>query len=392
MVGLFCFVLGIRLAAWLMVKSIHMPTIGDETSYWQRAQALRQHDWKGFYGDGLWPPLHAALLSIAPTVDRARLVNLFIASITTIPLYELALRLAGPNAALLAVVAFAVYPVFIAFSHLLWSESVFTLFLVISAYVFVLFADTSDARHAVALGISLGLLGLTRSSAVPYALGYLALLLALHQLDAVVLVAGCLSVMWLPWLAILRAREGRWVALCTGNGYNLYLGNNPYLPVMSPDKTRVLQPNADSLGKHLRSAAGIAGPAGIPQLDAIAQIEALKFIKSNPTLFLHRCAERLVTMLSPDYFVRRHFDFGLYPKAWNRNAVVRAITIGHWIILAIGLAGTIYLSSHRALFAMLLTAGFLFPTLSIAPSRLNIPTLVLLTVPFGHAVDRFLWP
>jgi hypothetical protein len=71
-------------------------------------------------------------------------------------------------------------------------------------------------------------------------------------------------------------------------------------------------------------------------------------------------------------------------------AFVWANGIGHWIILVMGLIGTFYLSSHRALFAMLLTAGFVFPTLSIAPSRLNIPTLVLLTVPLGCAVDMLL--
>lgn len=385
--ALFLLVLVVRLAAWRMVASIRMPTVGDETSYWERAQALRRRDWRGFYGDGLWPPLHPAVLAIAPTVQWARLVNVFVASLTAVPLHLLALRLTGPDAARFAVLAFAVYPVFVAFSHLLWSESLFSLLLVTCSYLFVVLSDTGDWRHAALLGTSLGLLGLTRSSALAYAAGFLVLLFAGTQSAPAAVTAACATMLWLPWLVVLRVRQGRWVALCTGNGYNLYLGNNPYLPLLSPDKTTVLQPNADNLGKHLRDAAGIEGPAGIPQLDAVAQVEALAFIAAHPGAFLRRCAGRLLTLLSPDYFVRRHFDFGLYPKAWNRDAFVWANTLGHWLLLPAGLTGVVLLSSHRPLFAVLLVAGFLFPTLSIAPSRLNIPTLVVLTVPFGRTID-----
>jgi hypothetical protein len=119
-----------------------------------------------------------------------------------------------------------------------------------------------------------------------------------------------------------------------------------------------------------------------------ARAEAVEFIRAFPGLFLRRCAERLGDFASPDYFVRRHFEFGLYPPQWNKERVVLVDAIGHWLILALGLAGIGFLPGHRALFAALIAAGSIFPVVSIVPSRVNIPTLILLTIPAGVTATR----
>jgi len=377
---LFSLTFAIRFVAWSLVASNHMSTLFDESGYWERALALRRLDWKTLYGGGMWPPLYSVILAVASSVEGARFVNVLMASITAIPLYLLTSKLGGQRAAIVSVLAFAVYPVFVAFSHLLWSESLFSLLLVTAVYLFVLLRESGRLQWAVALGICMGLLGLTRSSAVPYVLVF-ALLLVLARQARPAAVMACLSVLiWLPWLITLRIHEGRTVLLATGNGYNLYLGNNPYLPLWSADKTSGVEPNTTLFYAHLDT---LGGEGTIAAKDVAAQAEAVAFIKAHPGLFLRRCIERLGEFASPDYFVRRHFEFGLYPAHWHKERVVLLNSVGHWLILGFGIAGIGILPRHRSLFAALIVAGSIFPVVSIVPSRLNIPTLILLTIPGG---------
>ncbi len=375
-----------RTIAWLWVAVGHIAPHGDERNYWEMAQAIQRHDWSAAYGNGIWPPLMPALLAISPTLEGARLINMVFGALTVIPLFLLAQRLSGTRAGLWAASIFGLYPVFVAFSHLLWSEAIFTFLLASCSYVYVLQLERPKPEYVLTIGICLGLMGLTRSSVMLFALGFVGLLAYRGQWRSGLMALAIACVMWAPWLFALHRAEGRFVFFSTANGYNLYWGNNPYLPLVEdPVHDKLNLEHCRAYYNHLHS---LTGGKTIREFDVTAGHEALAFIDANRGWFLARVPIKIGELWAHDWFVRRHFVLGIYPKLAVANEILAIDDVGHYLILALGLVGIVCLRRHRRLFVMILLAGSLLPIIGPSQTRYNLPMLMMLVVPAGIAISR----
>jgi Gpi18-like mannosyltransferase len=157
----------------------------------------------------LFPPFYSVLigaiaaLGVEP-VAAARLVTLLASSLTVLPLGLLTRRLFGNAAALSTALLFALLPLRLQISTMVWSESVYLLLIVTAAWLWAIERDRPSRWRAVTAGACLGLAYLTR----PEGLVAAAVLLALGAcgfgvwkraaLPSLALCAGALAAIALP--------------------------------------------------------------------------------------------------------------------------------------------------------------------------------------------------
>jgi 4-amino-4-deoxy-L-arabinose transferase-like glycosyltransferase len=394
--------LAIRLGVW-WTATPRMPPRYDETAYFERSvhfahllkaatseETAKAKDREGFYWEGRWPPLHPMIQGTmlwATGSERpwiSRLVPVLLSALTTWVVFVLTRRLAGRFAACVAALLHAVHPSFIAFSHLMWTESTYLLFwlLLLLAAVRAVDGIRSGSWRAawswsVITGLGLGLAGLTRATALPLFLLLPAWFLwkgRAHSARAAVaagvaLVVGCLVI--LPWQLELQKREGKTLLLTAFGWENVYLGNNPYVP----EGFGSTWGHPESRTRAHLTVVGYAREKEIHRSDAAREL-ALKEIRQNPRLFLQRCALRARMLFGTDFFTVRHLASATYPpgpKAW----------LGWlWMWLALAHVGTFGLAawglqsrstSHRSLLLLASLAVLVPPLVSVSMSRLNLP-------------------
>ena len=213
------------------------PLAGDELDYFwrgaERAQGIEPAD------TGFRPPLmeffYGALFRVTgPSIPAARIATVLISVLLLIPLHDIARRFGDRGTARLATVLAAVYPNFIAFSHYLWSETVY-LFLVLWGIALL---GSHVERPALwkpsVAGVAFGLSALTRVVGVAFPLlaaGWLVwisrseLRRSLRPLAAPACLLAAVALPIAPWTASLN-REGEPFAPITRTTWlNLYLGN-----------------------------------------------------------------------------------------------------------------------------------------------------------------------
>ena len=408
----------VRLLFLWPVVAARVQPLYDENDYLQRAVAWREilgtvaagerptpEVVTNAYGGGDWPPLHPMLLALGllfpgAGVGAARLVVALISAATTPLVYALTRRLASDGAARAAALLHLAYPGFVAYSHYLWSESTYMLLLLASMLAALDSADAPTAgsrtRRALVAGICLGGAALTRAGALPV----LAVLpvwlscrlarLGLRPLAAVVVLLCSIGVL-LPWLLALRAREGHWVPVSTMTGYNLALGNNPWVPPgygscwgIEPCKARLMTAlesrAAGRGGNWKRAAAGFAREQ----------------VAAHPMTFLRRSAERLRMLWAPEFFPLRHLSQGVYPALPTPVAVLVLLAVvgGHLLFGLAAIAGLLGwktgppggVALSPGLLLLLVLAGSAAPLLTVAIPRLNLPVLALLLPAAGHGL------
>ena len=120
---------------------------------------------------GHWPPLYDAMLAtifrvFGPDLAAVRWVQVVISSATVGFVYGIARELAGRRAARIAAFLCAGYPSLVAFSHYIYSETLFSALLVAGFYLVVRAGDRRRTRQLALAGVLFGLAALTRSVAV----------------------------------------------------------------------------------------------------------------------------------------------------------------------------------------------------------------------------------
>lgn len=406
--------LAVRGLFFALVARSDVRAIFDEGGYLRRAEGVLEvvgsllggaapaaAAWRKVYGGGLWPPLHPLVL--APGVwlggvVGARLVVVLVSALTTPLVYLVTRRLSDRRGAVCAAVAHALYPSFVAFSHLLWSETLFLSLVFATLFCFLRLAEGEEERglrRALVAGAALGLLGLTRAAVLPFAvvlpvwcgwrLARRRVLLPLVALAAAALVLS-------PWLALQQRMQGRFVFLSTQGGYNLYVGNNPFI-----------EPGQDSV---------IASPAGKDRIqetiaremerrslsyDETAAELALETIRADPAAFVGRILLRLRLLWTLDATVLRHVLKAVYPPL--PSAVVAGIALA----LGLGYLGLVALAAYgfglgksglaqRWLLLALVAACSALPALCFGMPRQNLPSLALLLPAAGVGLARLRAP
>lgn len=343
------------------------------------------------YRGGVWPPGHPAALGLVlawlpPSVPAARLVVLVLSVLTTPLVWLVTRRLAGEPAALVAGAAHALYPGFVAFAHLLWSETTFILCALVAVAAALALGRTERAGRRLAaaalLGLAVGACVLVRVAALPWLLlapvwPLLALPRGRGRIAAALLV-GLLSLAAVaPWQRALSRAEGGFVLLSTAGGYNLLLGAG-----------------ADADKPEVRAAVAARAREAGTNRDAAARQLAWEQIRRHPAAYLAACVRRASSLWQGDQILFRHLLRAVYPPRSEGIAgtVIAATLAAQALLLAAaawGIARWPRPARPEGILLLVAIASLLAPALlTVANSRMALPALAL-ALPFaGHGAVR----
>jgi 4-amino-4-deoxy-L-arabinose transferase-like glycosyltransferase len=398
--------LAVRLAFWGPVAGSGMSPMYDEGTYVMRAVGYgkvlsavatgarpTETDRIWAYRDGRWPPLHPLLIGVAfavfgPSVALARLVVAVQSALTTPVVYALTRRLADDRSALLAAVLHIVYPSFIAFSHLIWSETTYMLVCLAALTCVVRVVGEERLRRqlvwAALAGVLLGLAGLARAAALPLFVAlpvWLAWRVRQRRrllLPLVVLGAGLVTIE--PWESTLWEREGQFRLLTTKSGYYLYEGNNPWF-------------GQDRAKREMRAKLEEYAQTHDVSRDDAGRALAIEYIRSDIGGFLLRGAQRLRALVVPDWYVLRHVIYAAYPALPVTLAfvVLFSLTVS-FVLLAACVVYGLWVGRtglrHRSLLVACVLLSGLPSLVTIAFSRLTLPLLAILLPAAGVGLSR----
>jgi len=369
--------------------------LGDEMYYVVVASNLaagRGH----LYGENaraLRPPAHAWLLSqvsdpevlmTSPRMSRTGRRSVQLSALRPLLNVEVALGTAlvvatallgwglfDRRTGLLAGAIAAAYPTFVAYSHLLWAETLFALLI----------------TSALAVGALFGAVALTREIALPVAVAALfwAVLTAgaserraAATRAALVLIAIAFVVV--PWVLRNQAQLGRilpissvgWIAIGEGN---------------SLDGRQWLRPAAPGRTEFRREVNAVSGE--VERAD-FARRRALETIaEAQPAWIFEKLAHNVPLLLSPDAFhlyKLRNGSYGEVPDA-TRRAIAFVSVIAYAAVACLGVIGIASARAGNRRLLVLLVFGCVL-TLHVvanANSRFRMPWMPLLIAFAAHA-------
>lgn len=401
----------LRVAVALPVIRAEVEPAWDEAGYLSQARGYhalltsrlaavssRPEDAEAAYGRGTWPPLHPLVLSLVfllfgPTVAVARWTSVALAALTTPVVWRLGTRLAGAKAGWAAALIHLVYPGFVGFAHLLWSENLYLLLLLLGLEVCLAAPEAGTGARRLGLaglgGLVLGLATLTRISGAPLLLVTLLWLAWQGRRRGrwMLAVAGALvaGLTLLPWHLQLHSREGSPVLLSAANGYNLALGQFEQEMGESGPERKV------RINRMIRARSEETGEGR----DQAARQLALERIREDPPGFVARCLKRLPRLFYGEAHLVRHLYQLVYPPLPPALASMLRVLllVGYVLLLGLGLEGLIAAGAelrHRGLLVALALAATLPSLPTVASSRIAMPILAVLLPAAGLAAAR-LW-
>jgi hypothetical protein len=295
----------------------------------------------------------------------ARIVLALIAALAVPLTFLIGRRLSGPTAGLIGAAAVAVYPALLEYGGMLMSEPLATTLLA-GAVLAMLWADDGERlRRWVLPGALLGALALTR----PEYLGVAIVLAAVVFVrgigaewrrslgQAAVLALGVVLVV-LPWTVRNAILLDRLIPISTGGGQVLFAGS--YIPSGgNPERVgREVLERHPGLTRTL--AAGYVKPgAGLESVLAhvrLEQILAGLAAQRHPELATDRALARMGRERLWEDITDRPADYGgfLAAKFWRvwghgPREVMRkpGWEAFHWVLLALGLVGLVFLLARR---------------------------------------------
>lgn len=400
------------IVAWPVLQA-HVRPVWDEAGYVAQAEgfaaatrallhgeAPAPEDRDQAYGRGRWPPLHPLVLSLpflifGSGVAVARLATVLLSAATTPLVYCLGERGGGTRSAGAAAWIHLLYPSFVGFAHLLWSETLFLLLLASTVLLFLRVPEAGTGGGRLARATLAGALGgvavLTRIAGAPFVV-VLAAWLAWRGRGrerwlqpALALAVTFLTL--LPWLRVLEQREGSFHLLTTANGYNLMLGQVPEGPgeTGAERKVRVNR----MIRVHARE-------TGLPR-DHAARDLAMEIIRREPGAFALRALGRIGDLWYGEQHLLRHLFQAVYPP------VAPPLAVGLWTLLTVAFAALVALAirgllgpgpplHHRGLWLALVGFGMLPSLPTVASPRMGLPLLFLLLPAAGLGLVRLYDP
>lgn len=351
----------------------------DEFGYLRLARGIE----KGLGLPGsLRPPVYPHVLALAmasapegtPWRVSAGVLQILVSGATTILLYQLAADLFGGRSGLLAAGIFAFYPEFVAYTHVLLSETLVLLPLVAGLLLLERARRRTSSRLALAAGALIGVGGLTREPIFWFApVAALWIALAVHRgrrgLSLAVL-AGAFLVVF-PWTVRNARVHGALVLISTNTATPLYLANNDREP--SGPAWRFY----DGWGSRE------------VERERFARHEAIRFILAHqPGWGLERLRVGVPALLSLDNFPLQHLRHGWYGPA--APAIRRGVAIvsvfcylGLLVASAFGLAATRWTPGRFLLLLFILYgAAVVMPAQVVHRYRLPLEAVA---IPFAAA-------
>ncbi|HEU4329208.1 MAG TPA: glycosyltransferase family 39 protein [Roseiflexaceae bacterium] len=362
LLALMLLALGLRLLAWRWHEQYALG--GDETEYFNQALTLlRERRYAEL--NLMRPPLYTGFLAACvylfdSLVQRLRLVQALVSALTVLPVYALTLRLFGARrVALLAALLTALCYTLAARATELLSETLFLFGLTTLLWLLLGAGDWTPNRPsgrippllwALAAGLALGLLALTRSVALPLVpLGTLWLLARGWRTRATDATAGrtplrrrwwapaagfglaCVLTV-APWTLRNAATYRALILIDTTGAENLWLDNNP--AASTP---------ADPLGREAAKRELYALGEDRAARQRLASERGLEAIRSNPGWFLAKAWGEAKRFFALEYFddMRARRAIWLPPaEVWLRLLLGDAL----WLLLLFAGASGLWLA------------------------------------------------
>jgi 4-amino-4-deoxy-L-arabinose transferase-like glycosyltransferase len=418
--------LGLGLRAGLLARYPQLRGMGDELVHYLMATFT---SWFGPGVLGQWAPLYDGLLAglfrlTGPDPLAARALQVVLSTATIAGVYALAAAAGSRRAARIAAALCAFDPSLIAFSHYLFSETLFLALLVAAACALFVGRTPRSRPRLVAAGLLFGLATLTRSVGL-YFLPLWALVEALRgrrreAADALAVLALTLLVV-LPWtlrnyqkydaFLLVDATLGRTAYFAFGErffSWDLgYAGTGPVRPLRDECATGpapgapALPPARDLRARLHPTLFGLTDEAGaelpvwrtrrfaIGDLAAGQRCElaaALAFSGEHPGRIAAHAARRFYAFWGPNSFLLRSVYFGSYPDGplardtyplWKAGVVALHCAVVCGALLLLGRRRLPALAAWGALFVAYYTAIHM---LAVAYSRYRLPLMPLLFV------------
>jgi arylsulfatase A-like enzyme len=372
--------LAVRLVALWAASDAEL--VLDEKAYVARARGLLEG--RGFLGSyqswvlhfdpetrpielpqypGAWQPpgqtaFIAALLALSgPGLTGVRLAQVLLGTLSVGLVYLLGRAWLGHREGLVAAWICALYPNLVAFTHYLWSETLFIFLLLAALWLLTRRPQPPGPWEALAAGLLLGLAALTRALAF-YFLPLLAAWLLWTQrrqwpraLAAGALMALAATLLVVPWSVRNTRLHGGFVWIETNSAYNLWRGNGPdaFVRRNDPHTPRYGWPfgcvplapvgnrAAGRLVEEARQALGVEQPTDLQIVD-YARGAAWKEIRTYPARFVARIPARLFDMWNPTSFLIRDLQIGAYGPLPPDLALLLVLTTTAAYLLLAGLA------------------------------------------------------
>lgn len=338
----------LRWLAWIYARDLEC--FGDECTYFRFARDLAE---RGVFSRKLrWPPGYVAFLGahfeLGLGAAGARFTQVLLSTALVPMVYWLGRRAAacwsggvGHRVGIVAAAIVAFHPTLIAFSHYLWTETLF-LFVLVAALVQVVRArDAGSVRSAVGAGLLLGLASLVRALAL-YLTPLIGLWLSLdgrgRRFRWRVGLALCAAAVALvaPWTVRNAIVHSRLIVLDMTLGVNLVKGNSQYGPI-SHDWHREGMPM------------GFPHLLGCGQKDKPSRMDCLKrkgfqMILDDPVRFVRNLPIKFADLVNPTSFLVRRIrtgGYGEWPAPWS-HGLVAWTALYSAVLMLLGTIGWIY--------------------------------------------------
>ncbi|MDP6530225.1 MAG: glycosyltransferase family 39 protein [Gemmatimonadota bacterium] len=331
-------------------------------------------------------------------------------SVGTVALvWRVARRPLGTRGALAASALVALHPSHIAFSHLLWSETLYG-FLALAAFALLPAASRrGGAFRAAGAGALLGAAALTRSTGLALLAVSAVWLAASAPRGRRLLCAGALLaagvVIVAPWSLHASGRAGEPVLIDANGGFNLWSGHNRYLGEGLPALWSVGLAPGNGVGVPLsdprwredverRMAADGAGRGEDARIarDRWYRARAMEEVARDPAAALLRAPGKAAAFWSPDFFLPRHLLRDWYgPVSPGAAVALSLLTLAASVVFLIG--GPVGLaamrrSRFRSLAVSWVAVYFVVHMVVYGHSRMHQPLVPILAVAAVAAARR----
>lgn len=331
-------------------------------------------------------PLYPAFLAVfarlwPDTWSHARVVQALLDTTTILLLYAFGLRaLRDEREAFAGAALYALYPVFIAYSARILTETLFLWLWMLALLLLLRAVDSKSRGAAIVAGIALGLPALCRPNAVLFPAAGLAALAWVHRgTFRKALLIGAVSYLTLvPWMARNRLVMGSW-SIATQAGGTLWVGSQVPFP-------------ADTTEFERRVRAGRTDFEAEAEFYRLAKIEyrrnAGRILKDMPHRFLHFWLSSHSAMFGIDKPIPEYRAQGRWAPIAIRAALwglhLTLLLLGGWGLWSIRQAWT--MGATLAVAAAVYYSQHVF--LTYWGNRYHLPALILLFPFAGAALVR----
>ena len=366
----------------------------DEGAYLTLARRLAETgQFEGTFRPPLYPAFQALFLAGGVGTLGIRIAQVILSSISVVLVYRIAQREAGLRAARIAAVLVAFNPILIAFSHRLWSETLF-IFLLLAAFDLLARPATAGGlRRWLVAGIALGLGALTRPMLVtflPFIVLWGVLQLkrererlnpatGLIRLSFLLITCGLVI---LPWTVRNMRTTGDFVLIDSNGPFNILVGAQPESRFVDKDDVWSWRFGRVADQGYVQLVA--LEPA---RAQALAMEGAISHVRADPRGFLAKSWWEAGHIWTLDSFLLRHLRNRWYGAVPGWFTPLVTVAAAGWFALVV-LAGFVGVtvsrpSPFRGLLLLLLLQYTLLFAATYALSRYAVPLQALLAIPAG---------